>query len=364
MNGSFCPLTLNILFHGQQNDNTAFILYAFDLLFSQVFQTSHLLENQPTLHPEKWPDVPLTTASATAIVIGRILYLCGGYLPDVPLAHIVQVYDLDKAKWTSLPLRTPVFNYEAAAVNNQLVVMGGYDSLSWRVTNIVSTWTGQAWVQDLPAMPTKRSRPGVMTYGTYVVVAGGLAMDRRTLLRSIDILNTTTRQWWTPANLQLPQPMYQMTLTVCTTHIYVAGAAIGVHLGSDIGTTADVGVPSTNAWQLPVSTFAQVLMNKDYPLPQQWTEIAPTPHYRSTLLKHTTHPLVVGGHNYGGIPTANIAVYNPDMNKWLSVGRLLKPRARSAVVGLTSCSFLVLGGFTNGGDTVNSRVSSVEHVRM
>ena len=62
----------------------------------------------------------------------------------------------------------------------------------------------------------------MMTYNTYLMVAGGMAEDNQTLLGSIDVMDTTTRQWYTPANLQLPRPMYAMQITVSATHICVA----------------------------------------------------------------------------------------------------------------------------------------------
>ena len=116
------------------------------------------------------PDLPIATSSATALIIARNVYVCGGACPDVALACVVQVYDLDKASWTKLP-PAPQYKSEAAAINNQLVLIGGREASSRTITNMVSTWTGQGWQQDIPAMPTKRLRPGVTTYNTYLMVA-------------------------------------------------------------------------------------------------------------------------------------------------------------------------------------------------
>ena len=171
----------------------------------QVFQTSQLLEDQPTLHLVRLPDLPIAKSSATALVIARNVYVCGGVCGSVVPARVVQVYDLDKATWTKLP-PAPQYNSETAAINNQLVLIGGREASSGTITNMVSTWTGQGWQQDIPAMPTKRARPGVTTYNTYLMVAGGKAEDNQTILDSIDVLNTTTRQWYSPANLQLLWP--------------------------------------------------------------------------------------------------------------------------------------------------------------
>ena len=298
------------------------------------------------------PDLPIATARATAIVIARSVYVCGGKCGDVPSARVVQVYDLDKATWTKLP-PAPQYSSQAVAINNQLVLIGGYDVSSNTISNMVSTWTGQGWQQDIPAMPTKRRRSSVTTYGTYVIVAGGLAEDKQTLLNSIDVLDTTTLLLSTPANLQLPRPMCSMQITVSATHICVAGASIAYDA------TTDTGTSSKEVWQLPVSTLTKVLMGEDRS-PHYWEEIASTPHHFSALLQRTAHPLAVGGH-VSGKATSNIAVYDPRSNKWSTVGQLLEPRAICTVVGLSRHSFLVCGGASDPRD-INTLLSSVEVV--
>ena len=280
------------------------------------------------------------------------MYVCGGVCPDIASARVVQVYDLDQAMWTKLP-PAPQYRNEAVTINNQLVLIGGYEVLSNTISNMVSTWTGQGWQQDIPAMPTKRLRPGVTTYGTYVIVAGGRAEDNRTLLNSIDVLNTTTGQWSTPVNLQLPRPMYGVQITVSATHICVASADIAYDATTKTGTSLK------RVWQLPVSTLTKVLMGEDHS-PHDWEEIAPTSHYRSALLQHTDHPLAVGGH-VSGKATSSIAVYDPRSNKWSTVGQLLEPRTKCTVVGLSRHSFLVCGGRSDAMD-INTRLSSVEVV--
>ena len=322
----------------------------------QVFQTSQLLEDQPTLHSMRLPDLPIATAYGTALVIARNVYICGGACPDVASAHVVQVYDLDKATWTKLP-PAPQYFSGAAAINNQLVLIGGRAASSGTVTNMVSTWTGQGWQQDIPAMSTKRTRPGVMTYNTYLIVAGGLAEDNQTLLGSIDVMDTTTQQWYTPANLQLPRPMYDMQITVSATHICVASAVIAYNTIYTI-----LVAPCKSVWELPVSTLSKVLVGEDSG-PHQWTEIAPTPHYRSALLHDTAHPLAVAGFEDTIKPSTDIAVYDHHSNKWSTVGQLLEPRTLCTAVSLSRRSFLVCGGLSDARD-INTVLSSVEVVSV
>ena len=301
------------------------------------------------------PDLPIATVDATALVIARNMYVCGGVCPDVASARVVQVYDLDKATWTKLP-PAPQYNSEAAAINNQLVLIGGWEASSHTITNMVSTWTGQGWQQDIPAMPTKRFRPGVTTYNTYLMVAGGRAEDDQTILCSIDVLNTTTRQWYSPANLHIPWPMYTVQITVSATHICVASASI------TYDATTNIAASSKSVWELPVSTLSKVLVGEDSG-PHQWTEIAPTPHHKSTLLQDTAHPLAVGGHDDSYQSTTDIAVYDHHSNKWSTVGQLPEPRTRCTAVSLSRRSFLVCGGLSDARD-INTKLSSVEVVSV
>ena len=319
-----------------------------------MFQTSILLEDPHALHSVRLPDLPIATSSATAVVIARNIYICGGVSGDLASAHVVLVYNLDKATWTKLP-PAPQYDNEAVAINNQLVLIGGCEASSHTISNIVSTWTGQSWEQDLQAMPTKRFRPGVTTYGAYVIVAGGMAEDEQTLLSSMDVLDTTTRQWCTASCLQLPRPMFCIQITVSATHICVTSASIAYDATTTTTTSPNI------VWELPVSTLTNVLTNEDRSMHDQWAVRASTPHYCSALVKDTAHLLAVGGRDDSYQPTANIAVYNCHSDKWTTVGQLLEPRLWCTVVSLSRHSFLVCGGRSDARDK-STRLSSVEIV--
>ena len=303
------------------------------------------------------PDLPIPTSDASAVMINDHIYVCGGFCGDVDLACQVQVYDVNQNVWGTLP-HSPQYNSQGVAINSQLVLIGGREAASEGVTNLVSTWTGQEWQQDLPPMPTKRVRPGVTTYHTFVVVAGGLAEDKQTLLSSIDILNITTRQWWTPANLQLPWPMDGMQCTISSAHLCVASANISYDLATD--TVSNV----KDVWQLPVTALEEVLITGEDEAPHQWTKVAPTSYFNSAILQDTAHIVAVGGDDSLDEPTPDIFVYNPDRDVWSKVGQLGVPRAYCAVVSLSRTSFIVCGGCTDTSDPDNTLLSSVEVVHV
>ena len=305
----------------------------------------------------KLPDLPIPTGDASAVMVNDHIYVCGGICPDVDLAHHVQVYDISHMVWSILP-HSPQYYCQGVAINNKLVLIGGGEAASDRVTNLVSTWTGQGWQQDLPPMPTKRLAPGVTTYCAFIVVAGGLGEDKQTLLSSIDVLNIITCQWWTPANLQLPQPMYEMQFTISSAHLCVASASISYDAATDTDIT------SNDVWQLPVTALENILTNGDNSTPHQWTEVASTPYFNSAILQDTAHIVAVGGDDESDQPTSDVLVYNPASNEWSKVGQLNVPRSSCAVASLSRTSFIVCGGCTDTSDPHNTLLTSVEVVHV
>ena len=343
------------------------IVLSFCSVIMKVFQTTPLLRDGSHLNSEKIPDLPSDTACASAVVINGKLYVIGGRCRDVETGRQVQVYSLDEKKWSTLPVPAPQYRCEAFACNNQLALLGGYEAYR-KITNIVSTWDErlQCWKQDLPLMLTKRLRPGVLVHNKYVIVAGGMSehseLDRhsRVLLDSIDILDTITLHWWTPANFHLPLPMCAMALTTCGHCLYVAGPIIGYDMTSNEKMAAD------SAWKLPVIVLEEVLTRKDNRSQHQWMDIAPTPYHHTTLLKGSSHPLVIGGASAEAgdqshcNTTCIVSVYDPIHDKWSTVGQLLEPRARCTAVCISSSEILVFGGYRNTFSTPQPRISSAE----
>ena len=305
----------------------------------------------------KLPDLPIPTCYASAVMINDHIYVCGGLCGSVDLARQVQVYDVNRNVWSTLP-HSPQYGSQGVAINSKLVLIGGREAASEGATNLVSTWTGQEWQQDLPPMPTKRVRPGVTTYHTFVVVVGGLAEDEQTLLSSIDILNVTTHQWWTPTNLQLPRPMFRVQCTISSAHLCVASADISYDAATGTVTTVK------DVWQLPVTALEKVLITEDDEAPHQWTKVAPTPYYDSAILQDTAHIVAVGGDDSLDEPKSDIFVYNPDSDIWCRVGQISVPRADCAVVSLSRASFIVCSGCTDTRDPRKTRLSSVEVVHV
>ena len=309
---------------------------------SQVFQSDKM--NQSILQSVKMADLPIPIANATAVPIGRNVYLAGGAAPYSRLDLIVQVYNIDIGKWSTLP-PAPQYNSEAIAINNHLVLIGGVESSTGKITNMVSTWLveEEKWTQTIPPMSTRRFRPGVLLLKNYLFVFGGRGEDNKTLLDSFEVLNIEENQWSSGHGL-LPQPLY--------------GFKLGVFRDAVILTSAWISAArtTTKSWKIPVRVLEDSVTNSSSQ-PIQWTPIADTPYYDPSLLTNSKQPVLVGGDS-GGQPTKDICLYTP--NRWEIVGHLSEPRVRPAVVVISDTSFLVFSGHTDPQHQLQTLLKSVE----
>ena len=191
-----------------------------------MFQSDKM--DQSNLHSVKMTDSPIPTTNATAVPIGRNVYIAGGLAPDVRSSQIVQVYNTDTGKWSTLP-PAPQYYCEAIAINNNLVLIGGRESATGKITNMVSTWLveGEKWTQTIPPMSTRRDRLGVLLLKNYLFVFGGRGEDNKTLLDSFEVLNVEENQWSSGLGL-LPQPLAFLKLGVFGDVVILNSAAISL----------------------------------------------------------------------------------------------------------------------------------------
>ena len=300
--------------------------------------------DQSNLHSVKMADLPIPTTYATAVRIGRNVYLAGGVAPDARSDQIVQVYNIDTGEWSTLP-PAPQCYCEAIAINNNLVLIGGKESSTGKTTNMVSTWLveEEKWTQTIPPMSTKRARPGVLLLKNFLFVFSGRGEDDKTLLDSFEVLNVEENQWSSGRGL-LPQPLYGLRLGIFGDAVILTSAWISK-------TT-----PTTKSWKIPIHVLEDSVTNSSSQ-PIQWTPIANTPYCELSLLTNSKQPVLVGGFR-GSQPTKDIYKYMS--NCWEIVGHLSEPRARPAVVAISDTSFLVFGGYTNVQDPFQSFLKTVE----
>ena len=318
----------------------------------QIFRSDLLLQDNSTLHSVKLPDLPIPTCDATATIIGNTLYVSGGVCPDVESALLVQAYDIDTGSWSTLP-PSPVGYSESVVINGRLTLIGRRDSSTDEITNEIWSWHEEEkeWRKTIPPMPTVCIFPGIFQSGNVVTVVGGLAGDLKTVLDTVNILNTATLQWTTSHSLKLPIPMWMMNTATCDGHVYIACC---------------MDRPDRlikRVFKFPLSVFDQAVAEQqvqDNPPQYQWTEVEEPPFYLSELLPTSHHPLVVGGCDSSRNSSSNISVFDSSVNKWSNVGHCSVACCRPCLLSVSCSAFAVIGGCTDSKDTKHSSLKTFE----
>ena len=235
---------------------------------------------------------------------------------------VIHRYDPRTQQWTELPeYRYEVFTI--AEFNNQLVVVGGEDKTTRKITNMVGVYcTSQiSWKHPYPPMNTPRRQPAVSTYHQHLVVAGG--WDGRGSLATVEILDTSTynSQWLSIASMSLPVSCSGMLSATVNDTLYLLGGSLGKKV---------------------LSMSLPALTQTDKP-PAQWCTLPDTPLERSTPIAVHGSLLAVGGSHHEQTSSA-IHVYDQEKNTWNKVGDLPTERDGCGCCLLPNGEILVAGG--------------------
>ena len=210
-------------------------------------------------------------------------------------------------------------------------MIGGWDTNTGEITNKVSTFINNSWTQHYPNMSKPRFRPGVAIYSDYVIVAGG-KRDTNTYYDDIELLYYKQSPHWISSNINLPEPMYYISLTISDDLLYIAGY---VTTDGSSNKAYKISVDKITSSVAQSSTSSQTV---------QWTTIPSTPHYFTAITPSSCPPVIIGGCGLQGVPTADVAMLK---QSWSKVASLSSPRLAVAVVPINCESILVIGGTTS-----------------
>ena len=139
------------------------------------------------------------------VVFKEKVYIGGGIASSDREEQTVVVYDPKRDSYDTLPPYTCKY-FSMAVVNDQLVLVGGEDVQSNKVTNKLGVWNEQSrrWTHPLPPMTTACTSSSVATHNNrWLVVMGGF--DGTIRLSRVKILDTVESRLWYHA-ASLPQP--------------------------------------------------------------------------------------------------------------------------------------------------------------
>ena len=315
-------------------------------------------------------------ARITAVKIEEQIWCIPGWTSNQADRNKVVAYDYDKEEW--LPsVRCPQYRATGVCIGDQLVVIGGVTMETNEVTNtLILLNPSQAFSAKfkwgtssaLPPMPTKRYLPGAVVCENYLVVAGGRAADRKTVLDVVEVLEIAHHfppLWYEVTSL--PLPLWGPSLAVMGHRLFISGS------GGN-GRKMEKGIYSTCIAQLIHSYFTlekQVLhggyvdraeeseakktdekeSEQDYSKLdgaewKMWHKLPDVDIYDTVLVVFNQRLLAVGGIDTEKFrSSASLYAYNVRENTWKRVSGLHSTRAEHAVVSLPHQRMLVLGGW-------------------
>ena len=294
---------------------------------------------------EKCADLPSPMCYASAVLHNEKVYVMAGAAPDNDTYCYIFTYDISSNHWDRIPPPGHIMGV-LQIIDGKLSVIGGWDTNAGKFTNKVSTFINNSWTQHYPHMSQPRLRPGVATYSDYVIVAGGIRAIS-TYIDDIELLYYKQSPHWIRSDINLPEPMYFISLTISDDLLYIAGCKTS-NGWSNKG--YKVAVDKITASAVQSSTSSQTI---------QWTTIPSTPHYHTTIIPSSCPPMIIGGRDLQDVPTADVAMLK---QSWSKVTSLSSPRLAVAVVPINCESILVIGGTTSGTTAKEAKGQSVSTV--
>ncbi len=274
--------------------------------------------------------------SAHAVVINGVVYVGGGVCVSAELCTVCR-YHPGEDKWSRLP-PSPVKHFGVGQVSGQLVLVGGRVASTGKVTGDVHVFIteSQQWEQSLPAMPTARRTPSVVSHSAVLIVCGGLG-DSDIVLPTIELYSSESSQWC--QCLSLPSPRdWMSTVTIGDTLFLVGGFE---------STMIDSSKQSVYSTSLSSLIDRATHHSSD----RLWTTLEDTPCYLPTSASIGGCLLVLGDADtpVGGEVSASIHTYLPTSSTWHPMGQLPLPLYRLTAVLLPTNELLIIGGRNQAG---------------
>lgn len=270
-----------------------------------------------------------------AVVLKGRVYVGGG---DIVLDRadntIVDYYDIERNQWAVLPHYHYMF-FAMAAVNEELVLIGGQHPISHKTTTEIQLWdeTQQRWKHQF-SLPTARdATTAVVHENKWLIVIGG-RNDAKQILPTVEMLDLHNNQWYSGA--PLPKPAYKMTAAVIGNILVLLGGVVD---------ELSVSRYTYQAFYVQLDDLISHATSK-IELASPWQHLPDTPVASCTALAFHGALLAVGGNKPEDANATSIHLYKPSTKTWVEAGQLLTDRWRCACAVLSSSELFIAGGST------------------
>ena len=281
----------------------------------------------------------------------------------------VQVYSLEKAKWSTLP-RATIYNARLVVMDGRITLIGGRSVETKQITDVWAMWFEEEGRWKESRMNTRRLETGVCQYDNLLLVTGGV-MDgaeegKTTVVNTVDVYNCISKNWTTPQDLELPENLRSHHLVVYEEYIYVMGGAFVHPSKRGNGDQPFNG----KAWRARWSDVKNAVKQPSKKMQSVWKPIVAPPVLRPTVVVYKDFLLSIGG-VVGEEPQKGIYMFvDGDADShWMKVGEMKMGRYRHGVVPgpVESCgiTLFVVGGYvwsSPEGDEHNEKTASAQIV--
>ena len=306
--------------------------------------------------------LPAPLVDTNAVVLDNVIYVSGGESPDEYASRYVFAYHFLENRWERLPQPSHTHGVPIV-ISNQLVIIGGKELKSRRVTNQISTYnhSEQKWESVYPNLGKERYAPLAVTYKHYVIVAGGkyhtlYLYDR--LYDDIEVLNVqdTEKLSWKKVPTRLPSKMWSPSATISNDQLWIVGFN-----NDNSGSLNLIEQRSDEVFWIPVANIiATDKKGKWESLPRVM------PYYSSTVVPYSNPVVTVGGDTRDTRTTNAIEIHDAVNNLWEQVAYLDGPsRAYVAVASIgEQQAIVILGGCTETKNKKSRNDSSLALVQI
>lgn len=312
-------------------------------------------------------NMPVAMNNATGIIHNNELIVGGGYTSSSGDNLLVHMYDSNFDIWSPLP-PAPLKWSAVASLDNKLVLVGGKEPgiPTAGYTNKLSIFDKESktWKFFSPSMQVARLSPVVLTYGGYLIVAGG---SKGSLDYNAEIFDPEKR-WWMIAT-PLPHKCFRHTSTTIdrvwyllnqdSGHIYCADIPTFVKQSHDSDQHHLVDYVEDSPVEDPASLSSRQPVMKEMNEQNQtgvtilWRPIETQPPSKPFRITSIEGHLLALSHSKG-VVTAHAYM----AGSWEHVGKL-PITATTASMAVDSTGQLYLFGGEGGGGQYSSKLTQV-----
>jgi hypothetical protein len=146
----------------------------------------------------------------------------------------VYSYHIPSSNWSPVT-NCPSGGFSITVIDGELTIIGGYrcGKNTNKLFSLTGDGSGRKWTEKFPPMPAKHYSVSALCTGTILIVAGGcgLGYNNDEALKTVEVLNTETREWHTAADL--PQPLSYSSMTLCGDLVCLLGGIDKENVGTN-----------------------------------------------------------------------------------------------------------------------------------